>query len=186
MGTGEYNTSMQIPAFSAQSLQSASALFSNPTWDVMLIILLVGGSLFWSFLAGRRKIVSTIMVTYMALAIFPAIPVAQLTKMLGIRDAFLGTIGIFLILFILMVWLLGARRSRSFAPGAPWWQVFFLSLAQSGLLAHIILSLLPPSQTILLSPLTRRVFLDPSVHLWWLVAPAMLLILIRRLAMRDE
>ncbi|OHA02599.1 MAG: hypothetical protein A3C92_03065 [Candidatus Sungbacteria bacterium RIFCSPHIGHO2_02_FULL_53_17] len=177
---------MQIPSFSLKSLQGASALFSNPTWDVMLTVLLVGGSLFWSFLAGRRKIVSTIMVTYIALAIFPAIPAARLTAMMGIRDQFLGTIGIFLILFILMVWLLGARRSRPFAPGAPWWQVFFLSVAQVGLLTHIILSLLPSAQTAFLSPLTRRVFVDPAVHLWWLVAPAVLLILIRRLAMRDE
>lgn len=178
---------MQIPSFAdTRVIQSASAMLSRPTWDVMLVVLLVGGSLFWAFLAGRRKIVSTIMVTYMALTIFPAIPAERLTAMLGIRDAFIGTIGIFLILFILMVWLLGARRSRPFARGAPWWQVFFLSLAQAGLLAHIILSLLPPAQAALLSPIARRVFVAPDVHLWWLVTPAVLLILIRRLAMRDE
>ncbi len=177
---------MEIPSLPIISLKNAGALLSNPTGDVLLVILLVGGSLFWSFLAGRRKVVSTIMVTYIALAIFPAIPAERLTAMLGIRDRFLGTIGIFLILFFVMVWLLGARRARPFARGAPWWQVFFLSLVQAGLLAHIILTLLPASQISMLSPLMRRIFIDPSVHLWWLVTPAILLVLIRRLAMRDE
>lgn len=179
---------MNIPALpvSSASVQSAAAIFSHPTWDVLLIMLLVGGSLFWSFTAGRRKIVSTIMVTYVALAIFPAIPVVRLTALLGVRDQFVTSIGIFLILFVLMVWLLGARRGRFFAPGASWWQVFLLSLVQGGFLMHIILSLLPASQTAQLSFLTRRVFLDPTVHVWWLVTPAILLIIIRRIALRDE
>ena len=177
---------MQIPSLSAKSLQSASAFLSNPTWDVLLVMVLVGGTLFWAFLAGRRKIVSTIMVTYVALAIFPAIPVSRFTALLGLRDPLAGTIGIFLVLFLVMVWLLGARRARPFARGAAWWQVFFLSMAQTGLLAHTILSLLPPAQIALLSPLTRRVFVGPTVHLWWLIVPVLLLAVIRRLAMRDE
>lgn len=182
-----YTGGMQIPSFvDTRLVETVSAILSRPTWDMMLITLIIGGSLFWSFLAGRRRIISTIMVSYMALAIFPAIPVARLTAMLGLRDQFLGAIGVFLILFVVMVWLLGARRSRPFAPGAPWWQVFLLSVAQAGLLAHIILSLLPPTETIPLSPLTRRIFLDPSVHIWWLAAPAVLLVFIRRLALRDE
>lgn len=178
---------MQIPSFADTNvIRSAAALLTHPTWDVILVGFLIGSSFFWAFLAGRRKIVSTIMVTYMALAIFPAIPADRLVSMLWLRDRFIGTIGVFLILFVVMVWLLGPRRGRPFARGAPWWQVFFLSAGQAGLLTHIILSLLPPAQTVLLSPVTRRIFLDPSVHLWWLLAPVALLIGIRRLAMRDE
>jgi hypothetical protein len=180
-----YNTYMAINTLTA-SLANISRTLSSPTWDLVLIFVLIGGSLFWAFLAGRRKIISAIMLTYVALAIFPAIPVEGLVGSLGLRDQSLGAIGIFLILLVLIVWLLGARRGRAFSPGGPWWQVLLLSFVQAGLLVHIVLSFLPSERIALLSPLTRGVFADPSVHVWWLAAPAALLVIIRRLAMREE
>lgn len=170
----------------ASSANGAVKVLSNPTWDLILIFVLVGGAIFWAFLAGRRKIISTIMLTYVALAIFPAIPVERLAGAIGLRDRALGSIGIFIILVVLIVWLLGARRGRPFAPGGPWWQVLLLSFIQAGLLIHIILTFLPPEQTAFMSPLARRVFADPAIHVWWLVTPAAFLIIIRRLAIREE
>lgn len=170
----------------ASSAQGAAQILSHPTWDVVLLLVLAGGGLFWAFLAGRRKIVSTIMLTYVALAIFPAIPAERLARSIGLRDPALGAIGTFFILFVLIVWLLGARRGRAFSPGGPWWQVLFLSFVQAGLLIHIVLTLLPSERAAGLSPLARAVFANPAFHLWWLVAPAAFLVIIRRLAMREE
>ena len=170
----------------ATSAQGAAQILSNPTWDVILLLVLAGGGLFWAFLAGRRKIISTIMLTYVALAIFPAIPAERLARSIGLSDPAVGTIGVFFILFVLIVWLLGARRGRPFSPGGPWWQVLFLSFVQAGLLIHIVLTMLPSDRAAALSPLSRAIFANPSFHLWWLVAPAVLLVIIRRLSMREE
>ena len=179
---------MELMTFSllASSADGAAKILSHPTWDLILIFVLVGGGLFWAFMAGRRKIVSTIMLTYVALALFSVVPTERLTAPLGLRDPYLGAVGIFVILFAVLVWLLGARRTRPFSPGGPWWQVLVLSFAQVGLLIHIALSFLPAERAGLLAPLTRRVFADPSVHLWWLLSPIILLVIIRRLAMREE
>mgnify|MGYP001607111302 FL=1 len=125
------------------------------------------------------------MLSYVALAIFPAIPVERIVSSLGLRDAVAGKIGVFFILLALLIWLLGARRAKPFSPGGSWWQVLLLSFTQVGLLTHITISFLTPDRIEVLSPLTRRVFADPDIHLWWLVAPAALLILIRRLEMRE-
>jgi hypothetical protein len=180
-----YNIGMSFTDVTV-SLANISRTLSSPTWDLILIFVLVGGTLFWAFLAGRRKIVSAIMLTYVALAIFPAIPVERIIGMIGFRDQALGSMGIFIILLVLIVWLLGARRGRAFSPGGPWWQVALLSFVQAGLLVHIVLSFLPSEGIASLSPLTRQVFTDPDLHIWWLVVPAALLVIIRRFEMHGE
>ncbi len=55
-----------------------------------------------------------------------------------------------------------------------------------GLLVHIVFSLLSDDKRNMLSGFTRRVFTDPGVHVWWLLAPILFLVIIRRLSMRED
>lgn len=159
---------------------------TNPTFDVGIFFALFAGGLFWAFAAGRRAVVSSIMMTYVALAIFAGLPLDRLIALSGVRDRSFAAIGIFAILFLLLVFLLGARRGRGFSVSGPWWQTLVLSFLQMGFLMHIGVSFLSDERTASLSPLVRRVFADSDMHLWWLVAPIAFLIIIRRLAMRDD
>ncbi len=168
------------------SLASAGAALSHPTVDIGVLFTLFAGGLFWAFMAGRRKVVSTIMLTYLALAIFPALPAEKIISSIGLRDRAVGSIGIFVILFILLALFLGARRGRAFGIVGPWWQTLALSFLQMGLLIHLVLSFLADEKKNMLSGLTRRIFADPGTHLWWLLAPILFLVIVRRLSMRED
>ena len=82
--------------------------------------------------------------------------------------------------------LLGRGGARAFAAGTPWWQVFLLSFVQAGLLIHIVLGFLSPDKAKLLAPLTRNFFANPDLHLWWLLGPLVILILIRWFEWKEE
>jgi len=168
------------------SLASAGAALSHPTVDIGIIFTLLAGGFFWALVAGRRKVVSTIMLTYIALAIFPALPTENILSSIGLRDHALGAIGAFLVVFLILGFLLGARRGRAFGIVGPWWQTLALSFLQMGLLIHIVITFLSDEKKSALSPLTRRIFADPGVHLWWLLAPILFLVIVRRLSMRED
>jgi len=167
------------------SVSQAASFLSHPTLDVLVLFVLIGGGLFYAIVAGRRKIISSLMITYMALALFPVLPVATLANSFGVKDKSVVFMVSFIILFVLLTLFLGARR-RGFGQSSSWWQIFLLSFLQMGLLIHTVLGFLPSEKTAVLAPFTRTVFANPNTHLWWLVAPAAALILIRRLIYRDE
>ena len=182
-------TAIPVPLIASSSLPWLGAVgvaLSHPTLDLAFIFGLAAAALFTAFAVGRRKVVSAIMISYMAIAIFAALPADRILAAAGLQSLWFARAALFLIIFFLMVLLLGARRVRGFAAGGAWWQTLFLALVLAGLLAHITLSLLPQNKIPGFGPLVKRVFTDPSLRVWWLVAPAGLLILIRRLAMRDE
>ena len=167
-------------------VSALSQAVRNPTLDVGIFFVLFAGGLFWAFAAGRRAVVSSIMMTYVALAIFPALPLDRLTAFSGMRDRSFAALAVFVILFVLLVLLLGARRGRGFLASGPWWQTLFMSFLQMGFLMHIGVSLLSPERVATLSPLVRRIFSDPDLHIWWLAAPVVFLIILRRVATRDD
>ncbi len=177
--------SSTVSSFSP-SLASAGAALSHPTVDIGVIFTLLAGGLFWAFVAGRRKVVSTIMLTYIALALFPALPAERIISSIGLRNHAWSMIGAFLIVFLILGFLLGARRGRAFGIVGPWWQTLALSFLQMGLLIHIVVSFLSDEKKSALSGLTRRIFADPGTHLWWLLAPLLFLIIVRRLSMRED
>lgn len=165
---------------------TAERILSHPTWDIITLFLLVAIGFFYGISAGRRKIVSTIIYTYVAYAIFPLVPIDKLIEITKIEQLFFLKIGVFLAIFLLLVFLLGRTGGRAFVSSNPWWQVFLLSFIQAGLLIHILLGFLPPEQIKLLAPVTRNFFANPDFHVWWLLGPLVLLILIRRFEVREE
>lgn len=168
------------------SVAALSRAISHPTLDAGIFFALFAGGFFWAFAAGRRKVVSGIMITYIALAVFPALPTDRIISAFGAHLRSFGALAVFITLFAFLILLLGARRGRAFSLGGPWWQTLVLSFLQMGLLAHTALYLLSADKRELLSPLTRRIFADPGVHLWWLLAPVVFLIIVRRLSMRED
>lgn len=174
-----------MPSSTFAAVVQFQKIISHPTWDLVVLFALVAGGLLYGITAGRRKIVSTLMLTYVASALFSAIPAEVFANMPWVKEKFVALLGMFLALFLLLAWLLGARRARGFASDGSWWQIFLLSFLQMGLLIHIILGFLPFDRIQALAPLTRNVFANPNTHFWWLAAPVVVLILIRRLEARD-
>lgn len=165
---------------------TAERILSHPTWDIITLFLLVAIGFFYGMAAGRRKIISTIIYTYVAYAVFPVIPFEKIAGFAPTAKLFFLKIGVFVAIFLLLVFLLGRTGGRAFASSNPIWQVFLLSFVQAGLLIHLIVSFLPPDQIKLLAPVTKNFFANPDLHIWWLLGPLVVLIFIRRFEVREE
>ena len=167
------------------AVSHAAEILSHPTIDLIVLFALIAGGLFYGLIAGRRKIISSLMLTYVAIALFPVLPVDTVAGAMGMKDKSVAMMAAFVALFILLVLFLGARR-RGFGHSTSWWQIFLLSFLQMGLLIHTVLGFLPPEKSRTLAPLTRTVFANPPLHVWWLIVPIVALTFIRHLIHRDE
>lgn len=161
-------------------------IWSHPTWDLILVFALLAIGFFYGISSGKGRMAATIIYTYVALAIFSALPFERLNGISNFGQEFIVKGMIFLILFFLLAFLLGSRRTNGMAPASSWWQIFLLSFLQIGLLIHLLLQMLPGDKIKLLAPLTKAVFANPSLHIWWLITPLGLIILLRRLERRSD
>ena len=155
----------------ANITSTAQVLWSHPTWDVVLIFALLAIGFFYGVSTGKRKAVTAIIYTYVTF---------------GLKDEFFLKIGLFTILFILLIFIFGRTRTRGFVRPSAWWQIFLLSFTQVGLMIHILLNFLPPEKIAMLAPLTKNVFANPSLHVWWFLGPMGLLIFLKRFSSLEE
>lgn len=168
---------LELGAISA----TAQQIWSHPTWDIVLIFALLAGGFFYGIFAGKSRIAATIIYTYVAYALFLALPFAIWLKNFSEIEEFFAKIGIFTAIFLLLAFSLGSRRSRGFASASSWWKIFLLSFLQTGFLIHVFLSFLPPGRFEILAPVTKTVFANPAYHIWWILIPIVVIILFRRL-----
>ena len=174
-----------IPSFA--SLQkipgihtSAAQLLSHPTWDLILIFVMIAIGFFYGISRGRHKMISTVINTYVALAVFNAVPVKTLAGYFRTENLFLVKTGIFFAIFLPLIFLMNRGRPRYLRSSIAWWQVFLLSFIQAGLLIHIVFSFLPAETAKNLAPLTRSFFANTNLTVWWLGLPLLFLIFLRR------
>ena len=165
---------------------SAEQIWSHPSWDLILVFVLFAAAMLYAVVAGRRKIFSTIIYTYMTIAIFSALPLDAIALTVSAANPFFVKAGLFLGMLLLFTILLSHGKHKGIARVGTWWQVFFLSFLQVGLLIHIMLGFLPAEKTKLLAPLTKYLFANQSLHVWWLALPVLALIFIRRINVREE
>ncbi len=165
---------------------TAQSLWSHPSWDVVLIFALLAIGFFYGISTGKKKAVTAIIYTYVTFAIFSAIPVDRLAQLIRLQDALFLKIGVFAVLFILLIFMFGRTRTRGFARPSAWWQIFLLSFTQVGLMIHILLGFLPKEKIITLAPLTKNIFANPDLHVWWFLGPIVLLIFLKRFSSLEE
>lgn len=161
-------------------------ILSHPTWDIIVVFAAIAIGFFYGISAGKRRIISTLLFTYIALALSSAIPWEIFFEKLNVTESFFVHAGAFLLIFLLLSWFLGPRRNKSFAPAGAWWQIFLLSFLQAGLLIHLILSFLPKEYIKLLAPVTKTIFANQTLHIWWLFVPLFIIIFLKRMEAREE
>lgn len=165
---------------------TAQSLWSHPSWDVVLIFALLAIGFFYGISTGKRKAVTAIIYTYVTFAVFSAIPVDRLAQLIRLQDAVFLKIGLFAVLFIILIFMFARSRTRGFARPSAWWQIFLLSFIHVGLIIHILLGFLPKEKIAVLAPLTKNVFANPDYHVWWFLAPLALLVFLKRFSSLDE
>ena len=159
---------------------AAGQILSHPTWDLILIFAMISIGFFYGLSRGRHKMVSTVLNTYIALAVFNAIPILTVAGYIRLDNLFVVKTIVFFAVFLPLAVFLNRGRPRFFHSNISWWQVFILSFIQTGLLIHIIFSFLPPETSKNLAPLTKSVFANTNLMVWWLVIPLLFMIFLRR------
>ena len=167
-------------------VDNITRILSHPTWDIILLFALLAAGFFYGISAGKRRIAATILYTYVSLAVSAALPLEKWTGADGNMEKFYIRAGAFFSVFLILAFTLGSRRARTFAPAGSWWQIFLLSFLQIGLLIHTTLGFLPVDKIKLLAPLTKNVFANPNLHIWWLAVPIVVLVILKRIESRDD
>lgn len=146
------------------------------SWDILLILILSGGSILYVIFLGKRRIVLVTLATYMALAVLAYTPtIGRLKDVWGSTPKTVLFVCLFVFLFFLLSRI---ALERAFAGGGyvgGWWQALLLSFFQIGLLCSIFLSFLPVEYLNNFSSLTRTVLFSDWGRLAWLAMPIFLM-----------
>lgn len=165
---------------------TAESILSHPTWDILLIFFFIAAGFFYGISAGKRRIVSALLFTYVAIAVFPLLPIEKIASLTEIKNIFYIKSASFTVLFFILYFLLGNKKIKfGFSKGESWWQLFLLSFFQVGLLLNAIFSLLPPEKIKILAPITREVFAKPQIKIWWYILPLLALFIIKKMEQKE-
>jgi hypothetical protein len=152
------------------------------SWDLVIILILVIGALFYGLSLGRERVLSLIVASYIALAIMTNAPLlANATPSFSAdENALLKIIGFLFILMLLFYFFSRSRligRIRGFALSALWQTMVFVFL-QVAFLMTVTLEFLPETRTAGLSKFTHDLFLNDYSRTIWISLPALFLVLI--------
>ncbi len=164
-----------------RALQSLN--FSNPSWDLFILIFFVVVSLLYGLTLGRDRIVVVLVSIYMALAVVQNAPfLKNFTATVTINQYFAFQVSVFLGLFLLLFFLLshsGLVKILSPAEHGTWWQVMLFSFLHVGLLISVTLSFLPETARAHLAPITRSIFVTETARFLWILTPILIMALIK-------
>lgn len=146
--------------------------WTQPSWDLFILLFFLVGVFLYGFSLGRDRVVAILTALYFSLAVLYTLPVnMELLKPLG--SFFSWQVTIFLVLFLIIYFLL--LRSGLFARFANqqgrWWQVLSLSILHIGLFLSIILTLIPPTIQNNFSELVKEIFISPPGRIFWISLP---------------
>lgn len=158
--------------------------FSNPSWDLFILIFFVVASLLYGLSLGRDRIVVVLVSIYMALAVVQNAPfLKQFTATVTVNQSFAFRVTIFLGLFLLLFFLLShsglVKMFGSSSKQGRWWQVVLFSFLHVGLLLSVTLSFLPLDAREALAPITRTIFVGDMARFIWIIAPIFVMILVK-------
>ncbi len=150
--------------------------WTNPSWDIFILLFFIVGSLLYGLSLGRDRIIVILVSMYMALAVVSNTPLLNsLNLSFHVNENYVLKISFFLGIFIVLFFLLSRSAllktiGGSGGPGA-WWQTIIYSILQVGLLISVTLSFLPKEMTQALAEGTRQVFMGDIGRSAWVVLP---------------
>jgi hypothetical protein len=157
----------------------------SPSWDLFILLFWLVASVLFAFAAGRGRMLSILVSTYMAQLFVIQAPFFSdaVSQRFNIGMTTLAQLAAFVVLFLIFFIFLGRYAFRSTLDGRqilalPFTLVF--TVLQVGLLIHIVITYLPLHVQNDLSPLIQYVFLHPNAAFIWLLLPVVFLIIAGR------
>ena len=165
--------------------------FSQPTWDLFIILFFLVSALVYGLILGRDRIVLMLISVYMGLAVLRSTPFIDqlIPERYGPNNIFMFKISLFIGVFVILFFFLSRSSvlrtlAKNDAPGG-WIQVIIFSMLQVGLLISITLSFISPEYHNQLSNFTREWFLGPQAEFFWIIAPIIAMALLGRGSDKD-
>jgi len=147
----------------------------------MAIFLFLAAGLIYGLISGRGRLAAVLVGTYLAAFIFENLSfLDSLLKGRSTTEVFvLKAVGFFVLLVLTSLLIRRLISKRDF-NSRGWWQIFILSVLESGLLTSILARLLPGRELFTFSPLVQNIFLGDTAFLIWLLLPLSVLWFISR------
>ncbi len=169
-------TSSTISVISQTSDFLRSLDWTNPSWDLFIILFFIVGAFLYGLSLGRDRIIVILVSIYMALAVVNSAPFLQKIDDTGVVQGgatvqLTAFLGVFLALFFIVSRMGLMRTIGSKMSHGPWWQVLGFSILHVGLMVSIIFSYLPQGILQKFSPTTLSLFADPTAQFVWIVVP---------------
>jgi hypothetical protein len=157
----------------------------SPSWDLFILLFWVVASVLFAFAAGRGRMLTILVSTYMAQLLVIQAPFFSdaVSNRLNIGMEVLAQLAAFTILFLIFFIFLNRYAFRSSIEGRQILTMPFVlafTVLQVGLLINIVISYLPDHVQNSMSPLIQFLFMHPNAGFIWLLLPVIFLIVAGR------
>lgn len=163
------------------SFEQISVFLAQPAWDVIVLVFFgVAGSVY-GVMVGRMRLIAIFFALYVSQLLFEHF--AFLDRFVTgktILEIFFFRATAFIILLILLSLLFIKTVFRGRDADRPWWQIFFLSFLEVGLLVSAIFRLMPARELFTFSPVVNKIFASDGAYFLWLTLPLVGLFVIVR------
>lgn len=158
--------------------------FTNPTWDLFVVLFFIIGAFLYGFSLGRDRIIVILVSIYMSLAVINTIPLINGDASVSVGDVFAFKLTGFFVLFLFLFFLF-ARSGllRTIAVGdnsGRWHHILIFSILHVGLIISIAMSFLPPEYLDNFAPQTQQIFVSEIGQFIWIIAPIFFMAVIKR------
>ena len=162
--------------------QLASVNLNITSWELIILLFLIGGGFLLGILIGKNKIFLMLLGSYISSAILSVVPIKKMFPNFFIQEEN------FVVLIILYLVLIGIvyfifSRTRKKARNRGFWsifQIFFYALFLVGIVLSMVFSFLPKDLISEFSSLTLNIFNTPLARTLWFVIPLIFIGIFRR------
>ena len=154
--------------------QLASVNLNITSWELVILLFLVGGGFLLGLLLGRDRIFLLLLGSYISFALMTVIPFKKLfPTILDTEENFVVLIVIFLVLIGIIYFLLSRSLKRSLRKtgGKSIFQIFFLSIFFIGIVVSVVFLFFPKDLIKAFSSITLKIFNTSTARILWLVIP---------------
>lgn len=164
-----------------ESTLLSSINWSNPSWDLFIIVFFVIAAFLYGISLGRDRIIVILVSIYMSLAVVNTIP--ETVIKVGVEKVHALQITAFVVVFIALFFLLSRsglmRAFGSAASQGSFFQVIIFSVLHVGLLISLGMSFLPESAISHFAPITQMIFTSDWAKFGWVAAPVVAMLMIK-------
>ena len=164
--------------------QLASVNFNITSWELIILLFLIGGGFLLGILIGKNKIFLMLLGSYISSAILGVVPIKKMFPNFFIQEENFVVLIILYLVLIGIVYFIFSRASKKARNRGFWsiFQIFFYALFLVGIVLSMVFSFLPKDLISQFSSLTLNIFNTSLARTLWFVIPLIFIGIFRRKA----